>query len=203
MNIVSVMAGMTIMGVAAPQVVNMSIQPFVAQKRAQNLGQAESSAVTFAAANEGQVQLTGSAPDGCELTPLENSAYEITCTEGEDTNYVQSVTRAFRLFDPSCDNDGNNGHGNSGGNDCSNPGNGKDKGNTARSFSYPQISGPWSGHQCNSPDEWGIAWSINWPTLSPCIPQDGWTKEAYLASDPDDWLYDINNIRGFGQHPDY
>ena len=190
------------MGAAAPSILTMSIAPFEAQKRATNLGTAESTAVTFAAANEGETQLTGDVPNGCELTALPNSAYEITCTEGENTSYVQTVTRAFRLFDPSCDNDGNNGHGNSNGNDCSNPGNGKK--NAARTFPYPVPTKAFNPqHQCNAPDEWGIAWSINWPTLSQCLPQVAWTKETYLASDPDDWLYDINNIRGFGQHPLY
>ena len=123
MNIVSVITGMTIMGVAAPQIANMSIQPFVAQKRALNFGVAEAAAVTFAAKNEGATSLS-STPSLCDAPdPLSDGAYSITCTEGTGTPYVQTVTRSFRL--QQCDdNDGNNGHGNNaGGYDCSNPGN--------------------------------------------------------------------------------
>ena len=49
MNIVSTMVGLSIMGAAAPSMMTMSIAPFEAQKRAQNLGIAESAAVVFAA----------------------------------------------------------------------------------------------------------------------------------------------------------
>ena len=87
------------MGAAAPSMMTMSIAPFEAQKRAQNLGIAESAAVTFAAANEGQTQLSGNTPDGCEVTEIATLAYDVTCTEGEGTKYVQSVTRSFRLLD--------------------------------------------------------------------------------------------------------
>jgi hypothetical protein len=86
---------------------DMSLAPIIAQKRAENLGVAESVAVTFAAANEGGTQVAA-APDGCALTGLSNTAYEITCTEGEDTKFKQSVTRAFRLNDPSNSNNINN-----------------------------------------------------------------------------------------------
>ena len=39
--------------------------------------------------------------------------------------------------------------------------------------------------------------------LDNCIPQAAWTKQQYLNSNPDDWLWDMNNIRGYGHHPDY
>ena len=51
MNIVSTMVGMSIMAGAAAPMMQMSIAPIEAQKRAQNLGIAESAAVTFAAEN--------------------------------------------------------------------------------------------------------------------------------------------------------
>ena len=49
MNIVSTMVGLSIMGAAAPSMMTMSLAPFEAQKRARNLGIAESAAVTYAA----------------------------------------------------------------------------------------------------------------------------------------------------------
>ena len=53
MNIISALVGVTIMGAAAPSVMQMSIAPIEAQKRAENFGIAESAAVTYAANYEG------------------------------------------------------------------------------------------------------------------------------------------------------
>jgi hypothetical protein len=150
------------MGATAPSLMTMSIAPFEAQKRALNLGAAESAAVTYSAINEGKYQLVGSVPDICERAEIGYLAYEIECTEGEGTKYKQTVTRAFRLRDPSCDdNDGNNGHGNSGGNDCSNPGNGNGNrngngnGNSGRTFAYePPAS--FSIWPCPPEDPFGV-----------------------------------------------
>ena len=130
MNITSAIVGVSIMAVAMPGVANMSIQPVIAQARVNNLAEAESKAITFAALNEGATFIQGDAPDGCTLFGLSNNVYSITCEEGED-QLRQTATRSFRLIpdtpseeSSSCDdNDGNNGHGNSGGYDCSNPGN--------------------------------------------------------------------------------
>ena len=124
MNIVSSVVGISIMGTAMPMVAQMSIQPYQAMKRAENFGIAESAAVTYVATNEWTASLD-TTPTGCaNPVKLASGAYSITCTEGEGTQYVQSVTRSFRLDDSCDDNDGNNGHGNSGGFDCSNPGKG-------------------------------------------------------------------------------
>ena len=205
MNIVSVITGMTIMGVAAPQIANMSIQPFVAQKRALNFGVAEAAAVTFAAKNEGATSLS-STPSLCDAPdPLSDGAYSITCTEGTGTPYVQTVTRSFRL--QQCDdNDGNNGHGNSGGHDCSNPGNGgfvKD----LRVFDFPPPPG-FTGHQCLTTDNWGLDTDAfdreknKWKGKS-CTPNAAWASAFYLNSDPNAWMYDINKHNGWGEHPDY
>ena len=102
MNIVSAMVGLSIMGAAAPVMMDMSLAPVIAQKRAQNLGIAETSAVTYAAANEGSKLELTAIPDGCDVTELGDLAYSITCVEGENTQFTQSVTRAFRMatFDP-------------------------------------------------------------------------------------------------------
>ena len=96
MNIVSTMIGISIMGAAAPMVLDMSIAPMIAQKRAQNFAVAESRAVAYAALNEGAPDTTP-VPDGCDLAQLEDSgAYMITCVEGAD-NFKQSVSRSFKL----------------------------------------------------------------------------------------------------------
>ena len=49
MNIVSTMVGMSLMGAAAPMVMNMALAPAEAAKRADNFGVAETAAVVFAA----------------------------------------------------------------------------------------------------------------------------------------------------------
>lgn len=119
MNIVSAVVGVSIMGTAMPMVANMSLQPIIAQRRAQNFAVAEATAVAYAAKNEGGLALTP-VPDDCNVIEVENKAHSITCVEG-DEQFKQSVTRSFRLAVLCDDNDRNNGHGNSGGNDCSNP----------------------------------------------------------------------------------
>jgi len=167
------MLGLTVMGIAAPTVLDMSLSPIIAQKRSNNFGVAETSAVTFAAANEGAASV-GTPPTGCTLDSTNKPAYRITCEQGSG-KYIQRVTRAFRT------------------NQNASP---------ARTFPHT-VSKPSMDHQCNAPDEWGIGWADKWPTLKQCMPQVAWSKEAYLNSDPDYWLYDINNIRGFGPHPDY
>ena len=119
MNITTVVVSSALMASLAPAVANMSIQPFAAAKRAENFAVAESKAVGYAAKNEGGVELTP-APAGCVTAELEGNAYTVTCTHG-DGQFMQSVSRSFRLA--SICEDGNNGHGNNGGFDCSNPGN--------------------------------------------------------------------------------
>ena len=95
MNIVSVLVGVSIAGIATPQVVDMSLQPIYAQKRASNFAVAESTAVGYAAMNEGLNALTP-LPDHCSTAELEGNAYTVTCTHGEG-KFKQSVSRSFRL----------------------------------------------------------------------------------------------------------
>jgi hypothetical protein len=95
MNIVSTMVGLSIMGTAMPMVANMTLQPMMAQKRAENFGIAEAKAVSFAAKNEGGVTLTPT-PDGCNVVEIEEQTYSISCIEGEN-KFKQSATRSFRL----------------------------------------------------------------------------------------------------------
>jgi len=119
MNITSLVVSAGLMSIMVPGVAQISVQPMFAQKRASNFGIAEAKAVSYAAKNEGGLALTP-VPDGCNTIELPNDAYSITCVEGENS-FKQSATRSFRLAVLCDDNDHNNGHGNSGGNDCSNP----------------------------------------------------------------------------------
>ena len=122
MNIVSTIVGLTVAASALPMMTTMSIAPIQAAKRSSNFSIAEAGAVTMLAqAQENGVVTT--VPAGCGIDTLGNGVYQFTCSEGEGA-YKQSVTRTW-VGEPSqyCnDNDGNNGHGNSGGYDCSNPG---------------------------------------------------------------------------------
>jgi hypothetical protein len=187
MNIVSVMAGMTIMGVAAPQIANMSIQPFIAQKRAENFGVAETAAVVFAARYEGTTDIPVDT-DTCVTEAREGTenAYSVTCTHGSG-KYVSSVTRAFRLAVP--EKDLVNGDGVASG----------------RQFQF-ETPTRYSGHQCPVNDPWGVyGYNDQYYTAlgGACMPDVAWTQTKYQFSNPDAWLYDINNIKGWGEHPDY
>jgi len=187
MNIVSTMVGLSIMGAAAPSMMTMSIAPFEAQKRAQNLGVAETAAVVFAAQHEGKLEIPGNT-DTCTSEARENTdnAYSVTCTYGTG-KYVQSVTRAFRLAVP------DEGLDDAGGS------------STVREFAY-QTPTRFSGFSCPYYDEWGTNGYNDqyYEALNgACIPLPVWTQTAYQLSTPDAWLYDVNNYNGWGHHPDY
>ena len=187
MNIVSTMVGLSIMGAAAPSMMQMSIAPFEASKRAENLGVAESSAVVFAAKYEGGLETPPTVDGPCTSEARENTdnAYSVTCTYGSG-KYVQSVTRAFRLAVPD---------------------QGLDSAGEVeeREFQFEKPT-RYSGHQCPYYDPWGV-YGYNdqyyGPLNGACMPQDAWNATNYQFSDPTAWLYDINNIKGYGNHPDY
>ena len=187
MNIVSVMVGMTLMGAAAPSVLNMSIAPVEAAKRAENFGIAETAAVVFAATYEGTTDIPKNT-DTCLAAEREDTqnAYSVTCTYGSG-RYVQSVTRGFRLAVP--DKDLKN----------------LDGASTSRTFPY-ETPTRFSGHQCPVYDTWGVNGynDLYYEALNgACIPEPLWTQVKYQFSDPDAWLYDVNNYNGWGHHPDY
>ena len=180
MNIISSLVGISIMGAAAPSMVQMSIAPIEAQKRAQNLSIAETAAVTFAANNEGQKALVGDTPDNCELITVASDAYDITC-EGGVGKYRQEVTRSFRLS-PSFGV-------------YTNP---------TREFAF-NTPPKYSHVECPVNDPWGVMWyneHLKAGHLDACIPAPVWSKERYLESNPDDWLYDLSD-HGYGRHPDF
>jgi len=187
MNLVSTLVGLSIMGASAPAMLKMSIAPYEAQLRSQNLGVAESAAVVFAASYEGGTETPPTVSDTCTSEARENTenAYSVTCTYGSD-RYVQSVTRAFRLAVPDQELDSNDGNG-------------------ERQFEF-ETPTRYSGHQCPTYDAWGTKGynDQNYSALGgACIPNVAFTQTRYQFSNPDAWLYDINNHNGWGSHPDY
>jgi len=180
MNIVSAMVGITIMGIAAPQVARMTLQPIIAQKTASNFGIAESAAVVFAAQYEGG-EKQPVATDVCTPTDLGNRSWQVTCEEGEG-QFFAKVTRAFRLKPESAEG-------------YSNP---------TRSFAF-ETPPKFSHNQCLPGDEWGVVWyneHLKAGHIAACIPQAAFSRQAYLDSNPGDWLFDLSNF-GFGPHPDF
>ena len=182
MNIVSSIVGISIMGAAAPSMINLSIQPVIAQKRAENFGIAESLAVGYSAANEGKETKQAALPKECTEDNLGDGAWEVTCRGGEETSkYVQYVTRSYRLIPPTTS--------------YTNP---------TRSFAY-ESPGKYSHIECPVNDPWGVAWYNNHLAaghLNACIPSPVWSETRYRESSPDDWLYDLSDY-GYGRHPDF
>jgi type II secretory pathway pseudopilin PulG len=187
MNIVSSIVGISIMGAAAPSMMTMSIAPFEAQKRAQNLGVAESAAVIYAAENEGKTTLTA-VPDVCDLDSTNAPAYEITCSEG-DGAYEQTVSRSFSQVVQ--------------GTSPVTPV------TPDRTFSYPINPYGTSGIECHDYENWGTAgvfraWNVEeqvW-TKESCTPPELRTQVAFDDSDPAEWIWDING-RERGNHSSY
>lgn len=186
MNLMSALIGLSIAGVAAPTIAKMSIAPFEAQLRAKNLGQAESSAVVFAATYEGGTAEPPPSKPPCTAAPMEDTknAFNVTCTAG-DGKYVQSVQRAFRLAVPDTDLE--------------------ETGTAQRQFEF-ETPTRYSGHQCPVYDAWGTKGynDMYYEALNgACTPSKAFSQTAYQLSNPDEWLYDINNWNSWGDHPDY
>ena len=187
MNIVSSIVGISIMGTTMPMVAQMSIQPYMAAKRAENFAVAESAAVVFAATFEGTLD-TPENTDTCVVSAREGTeyAFSVTCTHGSG-RYVQSVTRAFRLAVPEQALDD------------------VDRETNTRQFAF-ETPTRFSGHQCPQHDAWGV-YGYNdqyYEVLGgACTPRDIWNQNKYQFSDPDAWLWDANNFNGWGNHPDY
>ena len=187
MNLMSSIVGLSIMGITAPSMMRMSIAPHEAQLQAKNLGVAETAAVVFAATYEGGTDIPPTVTDTCTSQAREGTenAFSVTCTHGTG-KYVQSVTRAFRLAVPEKELDSTSA-------------------NNARQFNF-ETPTRYSGHQCPIHDPWGVyGYNDQYYTAlnGACMPQDAWNQTNYQFSNPDAWLYDINNIKGYGNHPDY
>ena len=180
MNLASALVGISIAGVAAPHIATMSLQPMIAQKTAANFSVAESAAVVFAAKYEGGEEEPKST-DNCSATDLTNRSWEVTCVEGEG-RFKTEVTRAFRLR----------------------PADLGGYTNPTRSFAF-ETPPDFSHNQCLPGDEWGVIWyneHLKAGHTDACIPQPAFSRQAYLDSDPGDWLFDLSNF-GFGSHPDF
>ena len=95
MNIVSAVVGSAIVAGLAPGVMNMSIQPLLAGKRAANFSAAEAMAVSYAAKSEKLNELQ-ELPEGCIVDELDEPAYEVACTVGSG-RFSQTIKRSFRL----------------------------------------------------------------------------------------------------------
>ena len=172
---------------ASPMLMTMAISPAEAAKRAENFGVAETAAVVFAATYEGGTDIPPTVTDTCTSQAREGTenAFSVTCTHGTG-KYVQSVTRAFRLAVPDKElNSSNN--------------------QNSREFAF-ETPTRYSGHQCPIHDPWGVyGYNDQYYTAlnGACMPQDAWSQTNYQLSNPDAWLYDIQNIKGYGKHPDY
>ena len=180
MNLVSTVITLGIMGAAGPSIAQMAISPYIAQKQSENFTQAEALAVTVAAQAEARSALP-TVPDSCSVSPPVDSIYQVTCNEGSG-RYAAQVVRSFRILDEI-----------------------EDGGTSAREFAYERPA-KFSPHQCPVNDTYGVdGYNDNWSFQlgGACKPADAWNRNAYLASDPDAWLYDINNINGWGNHPGY
>ena len=189
MNIMSALVGISIMGAAAPSMMQMSLAPIEAQVRAKNFSLAESAAVAFSAANEGQ-DATNLAikPDNCDdpvMSPLSAGAWDITCWGGESitrgdprtSKFYQEVTRSYRLN--------------------------VDTGGSLFNWDEP-IPGNIGAHQCPGGDNWGFNVrgfnEIHGDAVGYCVPRVAWTERQYLDSDPENWVYDL---REFAKTKDY
>ena len=151
------------MGAAAPGVMQMSIAPFEAQKRAQNFGIAESAAVVYAAQHEGTA--TSPVPAGdCEPTLLTIGAWQVTCSYGTD-NYRQAVTRGFRVLTQPPAGTGN-----------------------TFAMDAPASFSIW---QCPPADPFGVE-GFNDQTGGWCVPTPltHWGKQFPI--EPENWVYDLS-----------
>ena len=193
MNLITTLVGLSIMGASAPMVMDMSLAPVIAQKRALNFGQAEAAAVSYAAANEYTEDHLPEPPSGCSNQALDDEglSWKITCRAGVDTQFEQVASRAFRVMPLRSESlDGGTGANSTGSN---------------REFARAAIPFEDFYHShCYGDDPWGLDWFDRHPNLNQlCRPRATYTKQAYLDSDPDAWLFDINNWNGWGSHPDY
>jgi len=178
------MVGLSVMGIAAPTIMDISIAPVIAQKRANNFGVAESAAVTYAAANEGVANPPNPSGD-CVLDRSSAPAYTVLCTEGSG-KFIQSASRSF-IGEKS----GNNG-------------------NSSNPFDYPINPHGFNGHVCLPNENWGTSgvyskWDSNkqkWTGPS-CVPGTLFYDGKFKTSKIEDWLWDINKLYNRGNHPNY
>ena len=181
MNIVSTMVGLSIAGLAAPTMLEMSVAPFIAQKKAEHLTQAEAMAVAYAGNAEASQSLPV-VPANCTVTPPVDTVYTVSCMSGSGTKFATTVARSFRIIPQQ-----------------------EDGGSGGRDFEF-ETPKQFASSQCPVYDRWGVyGYNEQWSKIlgGACIPLDVWNKNKYRESNPDSWLYNVNNHNGWGYHPDY
>ena len=184
-SLTSVLMSCSLMGLLLPTLHQIAIMPATTQAKAANFQKAEASATIFRAKSIKDKAL-GPIPSDCTLKTEDEDAfvYTVSCTKGEINSVRATVARTFSLIESS-----------------SMP---PSIANETRKFQYGTPEGINFAHQCPPGDEWGVNWwNRTYPSLGACTPQAAWTKESYLASNPESWLYDINNFNGWGNHPQY
>ena len=177
MNIVSTMVGLSVAASALPVVTTMSLAPIETAKRSSNFSIAEAGAVTMLAQAQEKGAVTA-VPDGCSIDSQANGVYQFICTAGQG-DYQQTVARTWVSPDTSS------------------------KGGGTGSTSTFAHATPlrFSMHQCPVTDQWGVNGYNDRHAAAlggACIPQVAWSRSKFLASNPDNWLYDINNWNGWG-----
>ena len=184
-TLTSLMMTCSLMGLLLPALHQIAVIPATTQAKAANFQKAEASATMFRAKAITDQEL-GKVPSECDLITEDKDVlvYTVSCTEGELKSVRATVSRTFSLIGSS--------------------GNPPSVNTETRNFQYGTPEGINFAHQCPAGDEWGVNWwNRTYPSLGACTPQAAWTEESYLASNPESWLYDINNFNGWGSHPQY
>ena len=112
-------------------------------------------------------------------TPLTRRTFALRALGWLTRSSTAAATRSFRIIDEVSDG-----------------------GTAVRVFGHERPA-KFSPHQCPTYDTWGVnGYNDQWAHQlgGACKPQAAWNRNAYLASNPDAWLYDINNINGWGHH---
>ena len=177
MNLLSTMVGLSIAGAASPMLMDMSITPVIAQKKAQNFGLAESAAVLYVAQNQLKTDFDDLTEpvDQCTRSGT-GMAINISCTFGTN-KLAQTVTRAWVMPPPPPPRQSNSG----------------------TQFSVPRPEGEYAWwRQCPADDPWGVN-GTNQHFVEDgyiCVP-----VPAQGGIDPDDdmstWLWDLRG-QGLG-----
>ncbi len=177
MNLISTMVGLSIAGAASPMLMDMSIAPVIAQKKAQNFGLAESAAVLYVAQNQLKTDFNDLTEPVDECTRSGTGmAINISCTFGRD-KLAQTVTRAWVMPPPPPPGQSNSGN----------------------QFSVPRPDGEYAFWRlCPANDPWGVN-GTNQHFVEDgyiCVP-----VPAQGGIDPDDdmstWLWDLRG-QGLG-----
>ena len=173
-----------ILGIITPVVFDVAMVPVITQAKNANFQEAELNTVMFMTKSMKDKELAA-VPEGCVLTEedAELQNYTIACEHGSSPRVLGKASRSFSLFDL-------NGTGS--------------YDNPDRSFAFATPE-RYSHVECPVNDPWGVMYyneHLKAGHLDACLPAPIWSKERYLESNPDDWLYDLSD-HGYGRHPDF